>query len=110
VSISEFELPDDATTLFETHLISWHSDDTVNGVRVIGAYGVFVTDENENGVFDNGDAVSLFHGVYENGTLTQQGFAEETEYGIGLSPAGGGGRIQFEYAIHHGRLYAWARD
>lgn len=109
VSMSEFELPDDSATLFETYIVGWHSDDTVNGVRIIGAYGVFVTDGNENGLFDSGDALSVFHGVYENGTLTEQGFLEDTEYGIGLGPPGGGS-IQFKYAIHHGRFYAWESD
>ncbi|MBE0518905.1 MAG: hypothetical protein IH630_06760 [Thermoplasmata archaeon] len=112
VSISEFELPDNVTTLFETYIVGWHSDNTVNGVRIIGAYGVFVTDENENGLFDYGDAISLFYGVYENGTLTQHGFESDTEYGIGLNPAGNllHASIQFKYAIHHGRLYAWASN
>jgi hypothetical protein len=110
--MSEFELPDNTTTLFETYRIGWHSDDTVNGVRIIGAYGVFVTDENENGLFDYGDAISLFYGVYENGTLTQQGFRSNTEYGIGLNHIQNSSHasIQFKYAIHHERLYAWESD
>ena len=111
-SISEFELPSNVTALFETYLIPWHSDDTVNGVRIIGAYGVFITDENENGLFDYGDAISLFYGVYENGTLTHQGFQNNTEYGIGLNPSGDTlhASVDFKYAIHHGKLYAWGSN
>lgn len=110
-NMAEFELPENLTTLVETYLPIAHSDNTVNGVRIIGVYGVFVTDENENGLFDYGDAVSLFCGVYENGTLSQQGFPGETEYGIGLGAYSiYSSHIQFNYAIHNGRLYAWTAD
>lgn len=110
-SIADFELPGNLTVLFETYHIAWHSDDTVDGVRVHGPYGVFVTDENENGLFDYGDAISLFHGVYENGTLVHEGFRGNMEFGVALTISGAGigmeGPLQFKYAIHHGELYAW---
>ena len=110
MNMLEFELPDNVTRLFETYVVIWHSDETVDGVRIIGAYGGFVTDDDGDGLFDYGDAVSLFWGVYENGTLTRHGFAEDTEYGIGLCPPQHTYSIQFKYAIHHGKLYAWASD
>jgi len=110
-STADFELPSNLTVLFETYRVAWHSDDTVDGVRVHGPYGVFVTDENANGLFDYGDVISLFHGIYENGTLVRQGFEGNTEYGVALVLSGVGvgmeGPLQFKYAIHHGKLYAW---
>jgi len=110
-SIADFELPSNLTVLFETYRVAWYSDDTVNGVRIHGPYGVFVTDENENGLFDYGDVISLFHGIYENGTLVRHGFEGNTEYGVALVLSGVGvgmeGPLQFKYAIHHDKLYAW---
>jgi hypothetical protein len=98
------------TVLFETYLVPWHTDEIVNGVRTFGVYGIFVTDENENGLFDYGDAISLFYGVYQNDALTLQGFQSNTEYSIALELTDAGGMegpIQFKCAIHHGKLYAW---
>ena len=92
VAATEFELPSNMTVVFETYLVPWH------------------TDENENGLFDYGDAISLFYGVYQNDALTLQGFQSNTEYSIALELTDAGGMegpIQFKCAIHHGKLYAW---
>jgi len=110
VAATEFELPSNMTVLFETYLVPWHTDEIVNGVRTFGVYGIFVTDENENGLFDYGDSISLFYGVYQNDALTHQGFQSNTEYSMALELTDAGGMegpIQFKCAIHHGKLYAW---
>jgi hypothetical protein len=109
-STSEFKLPGNFTELSDTYGFCWMSDDVVNGVRILGPFGIFITDNNGNGLFDCGDAISLFHGVYEGGTLVHQGFQNNTVYGIGLNPSGALGfneRMEFKYAIHHGTLFAW---
>lgn len=105
-STAEFELPNNLTTLYETYPISWISDslsDPTLSFNAVRPFVIFIVDENENGLFDIGDIISLACGIYENGKLTRQGFLSDTEHGIALEPG-----QQFMYAIHRGELYAWA--
>lgn len=104
-STAEFEFPANLTALDETYSTSWQADwlsDPTLNINAIAPCVIFIVDENGNGLFDYGDIISLARGIYENGTLTQQGFLSGTEYGIGLEPG-----LQFKFAVHHGKLYAW---
>jgi hypothetical protein len=85
------------------------SDDMIDGVRVIGPTGIFVTDYDGDGLFDYGDAVSLVTCTFEDGVLTHQGYYPNTVYKFALEShdVGHGDPWQFKYAIHHGDLYAW---
>ena len=110
---SGFSLPEDIESYYSMGITGWFSDDLIDGVRVIGSYGIFITDHDGDGLFDYGDAVSLVASVYEDGVLTHQGFYPNTVYMIALGPynasysAGHYDPWQFKYAIHHERLYAW---
>lgn len=110
LSISDFSLPDDSTSYDWTNLSGWMTDDIIDGVRVIGPSGIFITDDDGDGLFDYGDAVSLCTCIYEDGVLTHQGYYPNTVYMFALIAHGGAGHDdpwQFKYAIHHGDLYAW---
>lgn len=78
-------------------------------MRVIGPSGIFITDHDEDGLFDYGDAISLYTCIYEDGVLTHQGYDQNNVYRFALISHGGGhyDPWQFKYAIHHGDLYAW---
>lgn len=107
-STAEFELSLNVTTLSETYSVGWISDclsDPTLGINVVAPHGVFIVDANENGLFDKGDSISIFRGVYENDTLMDEGFRNDVEYGIALEPG-----LEFMFAIHHGKLYAWQDD
>lgn len=110
LNASDFNLPDDFTTLDRIYQWGWMSDDIVDGVRVLGPKGIIVTDVDGDELFDYGDAISLFFGTYENGTLTHQGFSSNKIYLFGLQSHGYPvmDHWHFKYAIHHGTLYAWA--
>lgn len=42
MDISEFTMPDDYSTLEQKYNWRWASDDTINGVRMLGPYGFFI--------------------------------------------------------------------
>ncbi len=110
LNISDFSLPDDFSSYVALDITGWMSDEVIDGVRVIGPTGVFITDYDGDGLFDYGDAVSLVTCVYEDGVLTHQGYYPNTVYTFALDAHGGTGHYdawQFKYAIHHGDLYAW---
>jgi hypothetical protein len=110
LNVSDFSLPDDLASYVALNITGWESDDIINGVRVIGPSGIFITDYDGDGLFDYGDAVSLVTCIYEDGVLTHQGYYPNTVYMFALNAHGGAGHDdpwQFKYAIHHGDLYAW---
>jgi hypothetical protein len=110
LNISDFGLPDDLESFIDLNITGWTSDYIIEGVRVLGPSGIFITDFDADGLFDYGDAVSLVTCIYEDGVLTHQGYYPNTVYMFALNAHGGAGHYdpwQFKYAIHHENLYAW---
>lgn len=110
LNISDFSLPSDLESFIALNITGWMSDDVIDGVRVIGPSGIFITDYDGDGLFDYGDAVSLATCIYEDGVLTHQGYYPNIVYMFALDAHGNAGHFdpwQFRYAIHHGDLYAW---
>ena len=110
LNISDFSLPNELASYDWANFSGWTSDGIVDGVRMIGPTSIFITDNDGDGLFDYGDAISLFTCIYEDGVLTHQGYYPNTVYLFALTAHGGAGHYdnwQFKYAIHHGDLYAW---
>jgi len=109
LNISDFSLPDGFSSYASLDITGWMSDDMIDGVRVIGPTGIFITDHDGDGLFDYGDAVSLVTCTYEDGVLTHQGYNPNAVYMFALEShdVGHYDPWQFKYAIHHGDLYAW---
>jgi len=87
--------------------------DTAQGI-LWSIFWILITDLDANGKWSPGDSISVFSGLTLNEELTEEGFANDTEYAFAIhfEPAYPLAHfaVEYHFAFHEGKFYSWIPD
>jgi len=79
-------------------------------------FWLMINDSDSDSRWSRGDSLAIFSGLTLNGTVSEEGFLEDTEYAITVvfmpPPGSQGGRVftEYHFAFHDGRFFSWSPD